>query len=101
MYIQLVVLSYSHPHYHQIKDVGLAHVGNGLSDQAEQPSGGLCSLIMWNNGLTHEGMTYLCEGLVKTTTLKALNLGQNRIGDLGVQKLKVGTLAICIYIFSK
>lgn len=76
----------------QMKDIGLAHIGNGLSDQAEQSSGGLCSLIMWNNGLTHEGMGYLCEGLVHTSSLKALNLGQNRIGDLGLQKLKGGLI---------
>ena len=29
---------------------------------------------------------------IRTTSLKALNLGQNRIGDLGVQKLKSGLI---------
>ncbi|XP_065662267.1 uncharacterized protein LOC100213531 isoform X3 [Hydra vulgaris] len=76
-----------------IKDIGLAHISNGLSDQADQPfGGGLCSLIIWNTGLTHEGMSYLAEGLIKTRSIKALNLGQNRIGDLGMQKLKHGLI---------
>jgi len=76
-----------------LKDIGLAHIGNGLCDQSEQHSGGgLSSLILWNNGLTHEGMAYICEGLARTNSLKALNLGQNRLGDFGLQKLKAGLI---------
>lgn len=52
-------------HFLSNQDIGLAHIGNGLSDQSELCQGGLCSLILWNNGLTHEGMGYLSDGLVR------------------------------------
>lgn len=55
--------------YFGLQDIGLAHIGNGLSDQSELCQGGLCSLILWNNGLTHEGMGYLSDGLVRISSI--------------------------------
>ena len=41
--------------------MGLGHVCEGL---AEQEQGGLKTLVLWNNQLTHLSMEYLSKALV-------------------------------------
>ena len=43
------------------QDMGLGHICEGL---AEQQNGGLQTLVLWNNQLTHQGMSYLSRALV-------------------------------------
>eukprot|EP00794_Sanderia_malayensis_P020434 gene20434-22449_t len=74
------------------RDGGLVHIANGLTDQASFESGGLATLVLWNLGLTHEGMFGFCNALAKSKTLRSLNLGQNRVSDLGIQKIKPGLI---------
>eukprot|EP00112_Aurelia_sp_Birch-Aquarium-sp1_P022404 Seg630.7 transcript_id=Seg630.7/GoldUCD/mRNA.D3Y31 product="Protein phosphatase 1 regulatory subunit 37" protein_id=Seg630.7/GoldUCD/D3Y31 len=74
------------------RDGGLVHIANGLTDQANNDTGGLGSIVLWNLGLTHEAMFGFCDALAKSKTLRSLNLGQNRLGDLGIQKIKPGLI---------
>eukprot|EP00795_Rhopilema_esculentum_P003073 gene3073-1358_t len=74
------------------RDAGLVHIANGLTDQANFDSGGLASIVLWNLGLTHEAMFGFCNALAKSKSLRSLNLGQNRLSDLGIQKIKPGLI---------
>ena len=47
-----------------LQDGGLVHIANGLVDQSNSDSGGLASIVLWNLGLTHEGMYGFCNALV-------------------------------------
>jgi len=74
------------------RDGGLVHIANGLADQTNFEVGGVASLVLWNLGVTHESMFGFFNALAKTRTLRSLNLGQNRIGDIGIQKIKPGLI---------
>ncbi|XP_072130644.1 protein phosphatase 1 regulatory subunit 37 [Mobula birostris] len=82
--IQLMDLRNNH-----ILDSGLAYISDGLKEQRQ----GLVTLVLWNNQLTHNGMTYLAAALPYTLSLETLNLGHNAIGNEGVHKLKDGLIA--------
>eukprot|EP00061_Rhincodon_typus_P007585 g29427.t1 len=68
---------------------GLAYISDGLKEQRQ----GLVTLVLWNNQLTHNGMTYMAAALPYTLSLETLNLGHNAIGNEGVHKLKDGLIA--------
>ncbi|XP_035381322.1 protein phosphatase 1 regulatory subunit 37, partial [Electrophorus electricus] len=70
-------------------DSGLAYVCEGLKEQRK----GLVTLVLWNNQLTHNGMSYLATALPCTQSLETLNLGHNAIGNEGVHKLKDGLIS--------
>uniref|UniRef100_A0A8C4SXI5 Protein phosphatase 1 regulatory subunit 37 n=1 Tax=Erpetoichthys calabaricus TaxID=27687 RepID=A0A8C4SXI5_ERPCA len=72
-----------------ILDSGLAYLCEGLKEQRK----GLVTLVLWNNQLTHNSMTYLAAALPFTQSLETLNLGHNAIGNEGVHKLKDGLIA--------
>ncbi|XP_072919989.1 protein phosphatase 1 regulatory subunit 37 [Hemitrygon akajei] len=82
--IQLMDLRNNH-----ILDSGLAYISDGLKEQRQ----GLVTLVLWNNQLTHNGMTYMAAALPYTLSLETLNLGHNAIGNEGVHKLKDGLIA--------
>lgn len=82
--IQLLDLRNNH-----ILDSGLAYISDGLKEQRQ----GLVTLVLWNNQLTHNGMTYVAAALPYTLSLETLNLGHNSIGNEGVHKLKDGLIA--------
>ncbi|XP_069765448.1 protein phosphatase 1 regulatory subunit 37-like [Narcine bancroftii] len=82
--IQLMDLRNNH-----ILDSGLAYISDGLKEQRQ----GLVTLVLWNNQLTHNGMTYMGAALPNTLSLETLNLGHNAIGNEGVHKLKDGLIA--------
>ncbi|XP_078097926.1 uncharacterized protein LOC144511442 [Mustelus asterias] len=82
--IQLMDLRNNH-----ILDSGLAYISDGLKEQRQ----GLVTLVLWNNQLTHNGMTYIAAALPYTLSLETLNLGHNAIGNEGVHKLKDGLIA--------
>lgn len=50
--------------FSSFKDGGLVHIANGLTDQANNDTGGLGSIVLWNLGLTHEAMFGFCDALV-------------------------------------
>uniref|UniRef100_W5NCD9 Protein phosphatase 1 regulatory subunit 37 n=1 Tax=Lepisosteus oculatus TaxID=7918 RepID=W5NCD9_LEPOC len=83
-YIQILDLRNNH-----IMDSGLSYLCEGLKEQRK----GLVTLVLWNNQLTHNGMTYLASALPYTQTLETLNLGHNSVGNEGVHKLKDGLIA--------
>ncbi|XP_039623998.1 protein phosphatase 1 regulatory subunit 37 isoform X2 [Polypterus senegalus] len=83
-YIQILDLRNNH-----ILDSGLAYLCEGLKEQRK----GLVTLVLWNNQLTHNSMTYLAAALPFTQSLETLNLGHNAIGNEGVHKLKDGLIA--------
>ncbi|XP_038642165.1 uncharacterized protein LOC119957988 [Scyliorhinus canicula] len=82
--IQLMDLRNNH-----ILDSGLAYISDGLKEQRQ----GLVTLVLWNNQLSHNGMTYIAAALPYTLSLETLNLGHNAIGNEGVHKLKDGLIA--------
>ncbi|XP_066561839.1 protein phosphatase 1 regulatory subunit 37 [Amia ocellicauda] len=82
-YIQILDLRNNH-----IMDSGLAYLCEGLKEQRK----GLVTLVLWNNQLTHNGMTYLAAALPCTQSLETLNLGHNSVGNEGVHKLKDGLI---------
>ncbi|KAJ1106845.1 hypothetical protein NDU88_004243 [Pleurodeles waltl] len=82
-YIQILDLRNNH-----ILDGGLAYICEGLKEQRK----GLITLVLWNNQLTHSGMTYLGMTLPHTQSLETLNLGHNPIGNEGVRNLKTGLI---------
>uniref|UniRef100_UPI00398F132B uncharacterized protein n=1 Tax=Pristiophorus japonicus TaxID=55135 RepID=UPI00398F132B len=82
--IQLMDLRNNH-----ILDSGLAYISDGLKEQRQ----GLVTLVLWNNQLTHNGMTYMAAALPYTLSLETLNLGHNAVGNEGVHKLKDGLIA--------
>ncbi|XP_067830995.1 protein phosphatase 1 regulatory subunit 37-like [Heptranchias perlo] len=82
--IQLMDLRNNH-----ILDSGLAYICDGLKEQRQ----GLVTLVLWNNQLTHNGMTYMAAALPYTLSLETLNLGHNAVGNEGVHKLKDGLIA--------
>ncbi|XP_078287028.1 protein phosphatase 1 regulatory subunit 37-like [Rhinoraja longicauda] len=82
--IQLLDLRNNH-----ILDSGLAYISDGLKEQRQ----GLITLVLWNNQLSHNGMTYMAAALPYTLSLETLNLGHNSIGNEGVHKLKDGLIA--------
>uniref|UniRef100_A0A673B5P2 Protein phosphatase 1 regulatory subunit 37 n=1 Tax=Sphaeramia orbicularis TaxID=375764 RepID=A0A673B5P2_9TELE len=81
--IQILDLRNNH-----ILDSGLAYVCEGLKEQRK----GLVTLVLWNNQLTHNGMSYLAAALPCTQSLETLNLGHNSVGNEGVHKLKDGLI---------
>ncbi|RDD47387.1 Protein phosphatase 1 regulatory subunit 37 [Trichoplax sp. H2] len=73
-----------------IQDVGLAHLCQGL---AEQPrTGGLATIVLWNNQITHLGMKHLARSLPEMKHLETLNLGCNRITNEGIHIIRTGLL---------
>lgn len=82
--IQILDLRNNH-----ILDSGLAYVCEGLKEQRK----GLVTLVLWNNQLTHNGMSYMAAALPYTQSLETLNLGHNAVGNEGVHKLKDGLIA--------
>ncbi|KAL0972920.1 hypothetical protein UPYG_G00196430 [Umbra pygmaea] len=72
-----------------IMDSGLAYVCEGLKEQRK----GLVTLVLWNNQLSHNGMSYLAAALPCTQSLETLNLGHNSVGNEGIHKLKDGLIS--------
>lgn len=72
-----------------LQDMGLGHICEGL---AEQHNGGLVTLVLWNNQLSHQGMHYLSNAMVSAQMMQTLNLGHNKIGNEGIHLLKAGLL---------
>lgn len=57
--------------------MGLGHICEGL---AEQQNGGLVTLVLWNNQLSHQGMHYLSNALV--SALCCLQLTNCRVPNI-------------------
>ncbi|XP_072893678.1 protein phosphatase 1 regulatory subunit 37 [Hemitrygon akajei] len=72
-----------------IFNTGLEDICEGLKGQKQ----GLKTLILWNNKLTHKGMTHLAAILPNLTSLETLNLGRNPLSNEGVHRLKEGLIA--------
>nr|XP_039248918.1 protein phosphatase 1 regulatory subunit 37-like isoform X1 [Styela clava] len=80
-----------------IQDMGLGHLCAGLMAQTGSAglngaSGGLQTMVLWNNQISQEGMSKLALALRYTVSLSTLNLGQNVLGDDGILRLKEGLL---------
>ncbi|XP_067000082.2 uncharacterized protein [Anabrus simplex] len=60
-----------------IQDGGANHILDGLVQQAEHSSGGLCILILWNNRLSRNSSNNLARALTRSRTLEMLNIGRN------------------------
>ncbi|XP_060684979.1 protein phosphatase 1 regulatory subunit 37 [Hemiscyllium ocellatum] len=72
-----------------IFDTGLKDICEGLKRQKQ----GLKTLILWNNKLTHKGMSHLAAILPKLTCLETLNLGHNPLNNEGIHRLKEALIA--------
>ncbi|XP_072107552.1 uncharacterized protein [Mobula birostris] len=72
-----------------IFNTGLEDICEGLKGQKQ----GLKTLILWNNKLTHKGITHLAAILPNLTSLETLNLGRNPLSNEGVHRLKEGLIA--------
>ncbi|XP_059505397.1 protein phosphatase 1 regulatory subunit 37 [Stegostoma tigrinum] len=72
-----------------IFNTGLEDICEGLRRQKQ----GLKTLILWNNRLTHKGMSHLAAILPKLTCLETLNLGHNPLSDEGILRLKEALIA--------
>lgn len=72
-----------------LQDMGIGYICEGL---AEQPHGGLQTLVLWNTQLTCHGAMFLANALVSTSSLQTLNLGHNRLTNEGMHTLKEGLL---------
>uniref|UniRef100_UPI00398F5EA0 protein phosphatase 1 regulatory subunit 37 n=1 Tax=Pristiophorus japonicus TaxID=55135 RepID=UPI00398F5EA0 len=67
-----------------IFNTGLEDICKGLRRQKQ----GLKTLILWNNKLTHKGMSHLAAILPNLTCLETLNLGHNPLSNEGIHRLK-------------
>ncbi|XP_067894243.1 protein phosphatase 1 regulatory subunit 37 [Heterodontus francisci] len=72
-----------------IFNTGLEDICEGLRRQKE----GLKTLILWNNKLTHKGMSHLAAILPHLTCLETLNLGHNPLSNEGIHRLKEALIA--------
>jgi len=76
-----------------IQDAGVIHLCNGLSSDAQvKGDGGIQTLVLWNNQISHQCLDSLASVLKTSTSLCTLNLGQNYLGDEGATKIKEGLL---------
>ncbi|XP_078419524.1 protein phosphatase 1 regulatory subunit 37 [Cetorhinus maximus] len=72
-----------------ILNTGLQDICEGLRRQKQ----GLKTLILWNNKLTHVGMSHLAAILPNLTCLETLNLGHNPLSNEGIHRLKGALIA--------
>ncbi|XP_078089257.1 protein phosphatase 1 regulatory subunit 37 [Mustelus asterias] len=72
-----------------ILNTGLQDICEGLRRQKQ----GLKTLILWNNKLTHRGMSHLAAILPNLTCLETLNLGRNPLRNEGIHRLKEALIA--------
>ncbi|XP_038677446.1 protein phosphatase 1 regulatory subunit 37 [Scyliorhinus canicula] len=72
-----------------ILNTGLQDICEGLRKQKQ----GLKTLILWNNKLTHRGMSHLSAILPSLTCLETLNLGRNPLSNEGIHRLKEALIA--------
>uniref|UniRef100_A0A4W3I6M9 Si:dkey-222h21.11 n=1 Tax=Callorhinchus milii TaxID=7868 RepID=A0A4W3I6M9_CALMI len=69
--------------YNKLSDSGVAQLSNALKDSDCE----IQALGLWGNELTECCCTTLSEALKVNQTLRSLDLGDNKIGDLGVEQL--------------
>ncbi|GAB1603690.1 protein phosphatase 1 regulatory subunit 37-like isoform X1 [Argonauta hians] len=74
----------------QLQNAGLKEICHGLCQKVSPH--GINTLVLWNNQITHLGMSYLSDTLAKVECLETLNLGNNNITNEGIHYLKDGLL---------
>ncbi|CEF69844.1 Protein phosphatase 1 regulatory subunit 37 [Strongyloides ratti] len=69
-------------------DEGLKYIGDALKTSWAIHHSQLCGLVVWNNKITGQSMTYLAGALNGYGKLETLNIGCNDIRDAGIFDLK-------------
>nr|XP_054594743.1 protein phosphatase 1 regulatory subunit 37 [Nothobranchius furzeri] len=72
-----------------LADAGLEELCDGLSNQAS----GLKVLLLRNNQITERGMDHLAKTLPRLKVLQLLDLGENLLGDKGIQVIREPLMA--------
>uniref|UniRef100_A0A0N5B790 Leucine-rich repeat-containing protein n=1 Tax=Strongyloides papillosus TaxID=174720 RepID=A0A0N5B790_STREA len=71
-----------------LSDQGLKHIADALKTSLAINHSQLCGLVLWNNKITGQSMTYLAGALNGYGRLEILNIGCNDIKDAGIYELK-------------
>uniref|UniRef100_A0A0K0ENY3 Leucine-rich repeat-containing protein n=1 Tax=Strongyloides stercoralis TaxID=6248 RepID=A0A0K0ENY3_STRER len=71
-----------------LSDEGLKYISDALNTSWAIHHSQLCGLVLWNNNITGQSMTYLAGALNGYGKLETLNIGCNDIRDAGIFDLK-------------
>lgn len=74
-----------------LQDLGLSHICSGLSEQGDAKHG-IRALILSNNGITANGISYLSKALIHNRSLHTLNIGYNSLTNEAIFELKDGLI---------
>ncbi|VDN58921.1 unnamed protein product [Dracunculus medinensis] len=72
----------------QLQDGGLMHICDALKHKDVAQKSALSALVLWNNGITSNGMESMAIALKKNAKLKTLNIGSNKLSFEGILALK-------------
>ncbi|WKY09361.1 hypothetical protein Q1695_002041 [Nippostrongylus brasiliensis] len=69
-------------------DIGVAKICEALRNPEVVKKTSLTALVLWNNKITANGMDAVSGALCENSRLETLNIGNNPLGELGIQRLR-------------
>ncbi|VDM57981.1 unnamed protein product [Angiostrongylus costaricensis] len=72
----------------QLTDAGIVKVCEALRNPEVVKNSSLTALVLWNNKITASSMNAIAGALCENFHIETINIGNNFIGEVGVQRLK-------------